>query len=562
MDLVFNLTIHQQNSGIPNKVGIHRANRKRSNVNRLRILRMFPVQGNLIHHKRTAGADLDIGLRAAQGCSHPKYGELHTMVGVPRSNGCRTCLQRRVKCDLTEPQCQRCQKRGQDCPGYEKRWKFCDETGPKARKIQRRSQAPQGQTQTQTAVHQADPPHLGTGTDPIMTVVARKASIDERVQPSLAGLALDVQQREIFCRFLLTNFPAQFASCGARVEVNWIDYARDRPSTSATVSQALLWAFRTIATLFMGKANKDRDKITCSRHMYSRALGYLSGLIGHPKFSKDDETLAAAILLAIYEMADGTGWASWLSHTRGVATLIRLRGPEAHRRGFGVTLLKSCRSFLVADAFVRGETCFLGDPEWRALMTELADSESQASTKSELGLIVDRAFIEVASCPARLIQTKTLLADRSDVAPTRETLVKDITNSRNVLTDLRSKLEIGVVTRKEETSFTGPIPWNFVDSFAQSSLHGMRSGIALLDQLLTLINADSRRRQFRGHILQLDYPAACASNPWAAMERESASWQVQFDPKFLQSTFNISPDTNDDYMDRIAMSMGMLGLRL
>ncbi|RLL96744.1 hypothetical protein CFD26_103661 [Aspergillus turcosus] len=489
------------------------------------------------------------------------------MVGVPRSNGCRTCLQRRVKCDLTEPQCQRCQKRGEDCPGYEKRWKFCDETSSKSRKAQRRSQAPQGQTQTQTAVHQTDPPHLGTRTDPIMTVAARKATIDERVQPNLAGLALDVQQREVFCRFLLTNFPAQFASCGARVEVNWIDYARDRPmATTATVSQALLWAFRSIATLFVGKGNKDRDKITCSRHMYSRALGYLAGLIVHPKFSKDDETLAAAILLTIYEMADGTGEASWLSHSRGVATLIRLRGPDAHRRRFGVTLLKSCRSFLVADAFVRGEKCFLGDPEWRALMTELADSESQASTKSELGLIVDRAFIEVASCPARLIQTKALLAhgfaDRPDLVSTRETLVKDITNSRNFLSDLRSELEIGVVTRKEETSFTGPIPWNFVDSFAQSSLHGMRSGIALLDQLLTLIDADSRRRQFRGHILQLDYPAACAYNPWAAMERESASWQVQFDPEFLQSTFNISPDTNDDYMDRIAMSMGMLGLRL
>ncbi|EAW12202.1 Zn(II)2Cys6 transcription factor domain-containing protein [Aspergillus clavatus NRRL 1] len=483
------------------------------------------------------------------------------MVGVPRSSGCQICVQRRVKCDLTTPECQRCQRRGQKCPGYTKRWKFYDQTTSQARAHKpthrRAPQAPD-------VLHGAPPP-AGSRSAPLpipgLALVRRCSSMDERVEPNLAASALDLQQQEVFCQFLLRSFPAQFASCGGRVEVNWMDYARRPIAMTTSGPQALVWAFRSITTFYVGRMNADTDKITCSRHMYSRALGYLAGLILHPRYARHDETLAAAILLTIYEMLDATGEASWLSHSRGVSTLIRLRGPAAHRAGFGLTLLKSCRSFLVADAFLRGDACFLGYDEWRALMEEIADAESLGLVKSELGLLVDRAFIEIAACPGRLADTRALLAQGSVVAPSsRNALIRTIVSSRNLLSHLRCKLELGAVKQKNDESFTGPIPWNFVDPFAQSSLHGIRSGIALLSQLLVLIDADAQRRRGGGHVLQLDYAVASASNPWAALERESVSWHVQFDPEFV--TLNIAPDTHDDWMDRVAMSMGMLGLRL
>src|SRR4051812_44734010 len=46
------------------------------------------------------------------------------MVGVPRSNGCALCLNRRVKCDEVKPACGNCLKYGADCPGYDKSRKF------------------------------------------------------------------------------------------------------------------------------------------------------------------------------------------------------------------------------------------------------------------------------------------------------------------------------------------------------------------------------------------------------------------------------------------------------
>lgn len=55
------------------------------------------------------------------------------MVGVPRSKGCRICVQRRVRCDQSRPTCNNCKKGNRPCPGYGTDLKFQDE-GPKLRK--------------------------------------------------------------------------------------------------------------------------------------------------------------------------------------------------------------------------------------------------------------------------------------------------------------------------------------------------------------------------------------------------------------------------------------------
>ena len=54
------------------------------------------------------------------------------MVGVPRSKGCRTCVSRRVRCDLNKPVCNNCKKGNRDCV-FTDDIKFQDE-GAKLRK--------------------------------------------------------------------------------------------------------------------------------------------------------------------------------------------------------------------------------------------------------------------------------------------------------------------------------------------------------------------------------------------------------------------------------------------
>ncbi|KAJ5112807.1 hypothetical protein N7532_000852 [Penicillium argentinense] len=51
------------------------------------------------------------------------------MGGIPwKSAGCQTCKTRKIKCDLTRPECTRCIKRGLSCPGYEKTLVFVHQT--------------------------------------------------------------------------------------------------------------------------------------------------------------------------------------------------------------------------------------------------------------------------------------------------------------------------------------------------------------------------------------------------------------------------------------------------
>ncbi|KAI1171615.1 hypothetical protein F4777DRAFT_582733 [Nemania sp. FL0916] len=40
------------------------------------------------------------------------------MVGIPRSQGCKTCKRRKIKCDQEKPHCRQCRKSNRECEGY------------------------------------------------------------------------------------------------------------------------------------------------------------------------------------------------------------------------------------------------------------------------------------------------------------------------------------------------------------------------------------------------------------------------------------------------------------
>ncbi|KAL5342124.1 hypothetical protein BJX70DRAFT_336836 [Aspergillus crustosus] len=473
------------------------------------------------------------------------------MVGVPRSKGCQTCLQRRVKCDLTHPECLQCSRRLMKCPGYQKRWKFYNHTPGPLNKDQRTQSQPQNRPIV------SRPPPTTTSS----------ATIDERAEPNLAVQAYDLQGKELFCSFLLASFPAQFASCGGRVDMNWVQYAR-QPVLDAP--QALTWAFRSLATLHIGKTNHDTEKVTSSRHMYSRSLSYLSDLISHPRYARGAETLATAILLNIYEMQDGVSPLSWLAHARGLAAIIQLRGPETHSTGFGTTLLKSCRAMLVSEAFIRGGRCFLDQPEWQTFMTQLAESESKRVTASHLGILVDRAFIEIACCPRWLMETRTFIhTSQQSFTPTQApplVLIQEMVRSRDKLYNIQHQLELGLSRQLNPCVdgawevFIGPIAINFLGAFAQSSLNGIQLAKSLLDHLLELVRSN----------LDADYTSSSSTafprslignvNPWSDLGSHPDSWQLDFDLDRGLDSFGMTLETAG-WMDRMVMSMGLLGIR-
>lgn len=385
--------------------------------------------------------------------------------------------------------------------------------------------------------------------------VLEENSIDERVQPNLAATSLDVQQKEVFCSFLLASFPAQFASCGARVDVNWVDYARQSPLGAPAV---LVWSFRSLATLFMGRQYQDTNMIVCSRHMYTHVLSCLGGLVSSSRFSRADEALAASILLTMYELLNGTNPTSWVVHSKGVARMIQIRGPEAHRSGFGLTLLKSARAFLVAGAFMLGEKCFLSDPPWHKFLQEVADLETKSAKGSQLGLAVDRSFIEITFCPGWLVEVRNLVFHDSINLPARRNLAHDIIKARDALHAFLDQLQLSLAagtSTQNHIAFIGPIDWRFADSFTKLSSEGIRTAIVLLNHLLELIDTKLHDRHDR--MLLLIEMGLMRSRYFGEYYQAPSGSKI-----FWNGYQEIQKDPGLDRLDRFALSMGLIGFTL
>ncbi|KAE8381214.1 hypothetical protein BDV26DRAFT_301979 [Aspergillus bertholletiae] len=338
------------------------------------------------------------------------------MVGVSNSKGCRMCVNRRIKCDETRPQCLRCIKRGCECPGYSRHFKFRDQT--QALRQRYRREPPGHSSRTPPGVQmqkQTQPNELS------------ELIIDEVFAPGLTFAALDIQTKEIFGDFLDYYFPA-YSVWSSQLDVNWTDFIRQQ---GLTCPPALIWAIRALNTFHMGVIRGDEGAIACGRHMYGRGIKHLAYILQTPA-ALTDETLAAAILLGGYEMLDESCKNSWVLHCGGIRHLMCARGPAAHRNGIGRTLMLSFRNFLVTEAFKQGEPCFLEKLEW-SLVSESSCMESSRDEYDLVSRTMELIFNETVKCPGYYAATRAILESRGNTSPAHiGRLVEDIaeTNSR------------------------------------------------------------------------------------------------------------------------------------
>ncbi|KAE8396911.1 hypothetical protein BDV37DRAFT_88719 [Aspergillus pseudonomiae] len=466
------------------------------------------------------------------------------MVGVPRSTGCRACLQRRVKCDQTRPECLRCQKRQITCPGYQKRFQFYHKTAPAVVKSTRTSEFDDVRPSKPTL----------KGYHHQQALVLGRPTIDQSFTRNLTATALDTQLKEVFSDVVYAVFPNLYAAFSARVDLTWVDFVRHH---SAAQSSAVNWGIRCLNTWFLARRHHDHDQLQASRHMYNRALRCLAQSLRDPVRVKSDDTLAAAIALGVYEVLDGVGSNSWLVHSRGIGALFRLRGPDAHRSGFGRTMYTTYRAFLVAEAFTCQEPCFLESEEWRAMNREALLTEERNGKGNRLGEITENAFEEVLLCPGYLVRTRDMIA-RNAPESSRESLTAEIRCSRDLLRGLQRRLaallelQMNSQTVQKRNPLNGSIPKQFVHTIAHRSLRGMDSALALLDQLLVLLNASKVR------MLGSDENNPPQS-PWNTVTYQPApEGAISVTVEGTSSTSEVKPL---DWLDQLALSMGTLALK-
>lgn len=373
------------------------------------------------------------------------------------------------------------------------------------------------------------------------------------VAPGLIGKVWELQYRESFCGLLEGDCSSLFHAYSERVERTWVTVLRN----TCASGNALDWALRCIGSFRIGQMHRDKNQILASREIYGRAVRELARTLNNPLLTPKDETLAAAIVLGTYEILndDGQGQMLWVTHSGGIGALMRLRGPKAHVAGFGRTLALSFRPWFVFAAFVRGERCFLEDDEWAAIIPEVIEHEKQLGRTSRLADLVEYSFHEVTRCPGYLAQTKSASSPTRIREPERKKLAERIVSSRHALEGLQRDISAGLNTSDQSTyhrylEFIGEMPVEAAGLMGKYAIIGIRSAIALLQQLLVVLEYDRRRQPIA---------ATGKENPWAVLNNnDGKSAPVRILQKDPLDPEHRGQESKEDLLVRLAFSMGMI----
>lgn len=364
--------------------------------------------------------------------------------------------------------------------------------------------------------------------------------------PNLTRKALDLQAKEVFEYVIMTTFPLTFTHFAPRLNPNWLEFIRHHQLAQ---TESVERAMRVLNLWYLGVKHDDASIIDHSRYAYGGALRSLARLIANPKTRTADVTLATAIMLAVFEMLDPLTPHSWLVHSGGIGRLIKLRGARVHAAGLARTMLVTIRSFLLADAFVRRESSFLGGDDWREANEEASALEFRAGKGSWIGRVLDLVFNEISLGPGLWADATAVIAGEMDAGDvSREELIERIMRSREIQRNLQRQLasasgedEVGEMEEKKSDP-GGRREVEHVRDVVGRCLQGLSAGVALLDQLLVLLEADKKRIGVDGRSEEV--------GAWCRVPVPNATIEGPFAADYRAL----------DWLDHISMSMGTLAI--
>ncbi|KAJ5625882.1 hypothetical protein N7510_002191 [Penicillium lagena] len=390
--------------------------------------------------------------------------------------------------------------------------------------------------------------------------------MDEYVTPSLAAKAASAQQIQLYTNFVISAYPCYFKAAMNRLPVNWVEHISSQCGGRA--DSPFDWAVRSMTTMYTGSLHNDPRYLDASRGLYLRALRGLSGLLSHMSTAKLDETMATAVVLAVYEMHSCTTTEGWIHHTCGIQALTRLRGAGAHVDGLGRAMFIASRNTFVTSALVTGEACFLEEPEWQALNEQIAAENAKKPDSSVYTDITERAFRAIVKLPGYVKRVRDLQRTAPNAEKKkRSMLLYEVLAVRAALRGIHTEFSVSVSTRRadhaQQTGFIGPIPHHFFDRFASLSIKGIRSGIMLLNYLIILLDPRQRSAaEMENHLIadqvQTDEYSCSAASLLTPLWPSGG-------PRLMIKSI-IGPETREpptsDWMDRMATTMGMEGVRV
>ena len=184
--------------------------------------------------------------------------------------------------------------------------------------------------------------------------------------------------------------------------------------TIAPTNQLLRNATRTVTLAHMGRVHSSEKFAKQAHVFYAKTLNQLQQTLTDRELGLADETLAATVLLSMYEMISSEISTPWVKHAGGVTALLRLRGPERHRTGLGRQLLTTFNGWLVHYALEMDEACILEEPEWVKLFEDIRSDDHRSGLTGAYGNFYDvhvRWRHQLASVPGVIKDARSLERD-------------------------------------------------------------------------------------------------------------------------------------------------------
>ena len=264
------------------------------------------------------------------------------MVGVAgKSKGCNTCRQRRIKvysvthkqhymsahnyqCSFERPHCAQCLKSNFRCTGYQRERVFVvnDSTSMKSRQI------PSDKRKVSSGDRNPKKPARIAGDKrPSAGRMIRGAPPKIIIQASPSPHAS--YRLQLLSEFLKSYIPVE--QLGPLEDRPWFLLVPTLPS----ITRALEVTTMAVCTAKLGRLNRNQAMISDSLRFYTQGLSEVQKALWDPALMYSDETLAASMALAMYELTEcpAASKVGYISHHKGCVRLVQLRGPEAHTSG-------------------------------------------------------------------------------------------------------------------------------------------------------------------------------------------------------------------------------------
>ncbi|KAF3089099.1 hypothetical protein TWF569_009101 [Orbilia oligospora] len=301
------------------------------------------------------------------------------MVGVAgRSKGCKTCRDRKIKCDETRPGCIRCQKIGKDCPGYSRPIHFVYTSQQKGSPItwEETPTTTIESCQLQLVVANGAP-RKGKNSKDRQGEVIRSDTCVSSSTPNIMqnmpfNISIPINKSEVYVNVYVQDFIHVSAPYRSVFKTAMVPYrfghiyaTHFRNDDSPETRKELEDAYASCATTYFALKERDVNSKIQGHILYLKLLRQLKNYVKNGLANSDPAVfLYTCMMAAHYEILTSSSALTWLYHLAALGRLILSLGPYAFHDPLAGAILEVVRPYILMNGMLEKKRSFLEHEDW------------------------------------------------------------------------------------------------------------------------------------------------------------------------------------------------------